>query len=348
MAHVANRSGVKLLATLRIKGGFSETQSMSSDLADRPSRRAAYYDLFQKLSEATFILDIQTFRVLDANLAAEHLTGIDTSDLVGRDVLEFVPDTERLSVQKSLRVARRRNTPYRFETRWTGSSAPKQTAWQACVLKLVDGLEVVQAVISDVTELVESRRREAEYLAKLEALSTTDEMTKISNFRSLMSEARAEHDRSFRYQTPFSIVFIDVDHFKHYNDRNGHPAGDAVLEELARVLKAQSRTTDLVARYGGEEFAVLCRGVPTNGAAVLAERIRKAVEDHTFAFGDAQPLGRLTVSVGVAGFPADGPALDDVFEKADQALYESKRLGRNRVTLYSPQIRTKPKARKAA
>lgn len=160
-------------------------------------------------------------------------------------------------------------------------------------------------------------------------------MTQISNYRRFKAELEREHQRVQAEGGAYSIVFCDVDHFQKYNDREGHPAGDALLKQLASLIKSRCRTTDLPARYGGEEFAVLCRGTPAEGARVFAERLRAAIEEHAFDGGAAQPLGRISMSIGVAGYPVHGATPQLVLQRADQALYLSKNSGRNRVSLAS-------------
>jgi diguanylate cyclase (GGDEF)-like protein len=126
-----------------------------------------------------------------------------------------------------------------------------------------------------------------------------------------------------------------MDHFKNYNDTNGHPAGDQLLREFAGILKTQSRETDLVARYGGEEFVVLATETPTPKVTTFAERIREMVAKHPFAHAQKQPLGHVSVSIGVASYPDDGQTPEAVLQAADQAVYASKKGGRDRVTLSS-------------
>jgi diguanylate cyclase (GGDEF)-like protein len=129
---------------------------------------------------------------------------------------------------------------------------------------------------------------------------------------------------------------LDVDFFKAYNDRNGHPAGDIVLKEIARILIRNVRGTDIVARYGGEEFVVLLPETPLESAMTVAEKIRKTVNDHHFPFKDGNADDKLTVSIGVASYPDSRITSDqDLIETADRALYNAKRNGRNQVILFS-------------
>ncbi|HWN70963.1 MAG TPA: GGDEF domain-containing protein, partial [Haliangium sp.] len=151
---------------------------------------------------------------------------------------------------------------------------------------------------------------------------------------SLQQHLQREIERSKRNRLPLSLLMIDVDHFKQYNDRHGHPAGDGILRRLARLMDADRRTNDLCARYGGEEFVMLLVDTEKHTAARVAERLRRRVADHAFPHAGTQPGGRLSISVGVASFPGDSSSAAGLVEAADQALYQAKRQGRNRVALY--------------
>ena len=169
----------------------------------------------------------------------------------------------------------------------------------------------------------------------LERLSLTDEMTGLSNFRSFQSRLALEHERARLKGQTYSVIFADVDHFKHYNDRNGHPAGDVALKKVASVLRSSADRSQFVARYGGEEFVVLCAGMDRRSAAEFAEKIRAAVSNADFAHGKAQPLGKVSISLGVAEFSSVlTPA--EVLKKADEALYQAKKDGRDRVAVDTP------------
>lgn len=168
-------------------------------------------------------------------------------------------------------------------------------------------------------------------LEATERMAVTDELTRLFNHRYFMSGLHREIDRAGRYGQTLSLCMIDVDHFKKYNDTQGHPAGNVALRDLAAILRGESRATDVVARFGGEEFAIIF--VETEGkiAKVVAERIRKRVEEHPFVGEDALPGGKLTVSIGCASFPKQGDSSAALLEAADKALYEAKGAGRNRV-----------------
>ena len=171
----------------------------------------------------------------------------------------------------------------------------------------------------------------AESNKDLERLATTDALTGLPNQRQLrarLAEVQARHDRG---GSPFSLLFLDIDHFKRVNDSYGHPAGDEVLRRVAGVLSDRVRKVDLAARYGGEEFAVLLEGTDKEGALIMAERIRSAVA--AMDLGDLGVSTAVTVSVGIASVPTDCTDTDPLIAAADQALYQAKRDGRNRCVL---------------
>ena len=166
--------------------------------------------------------------------------------------------------------------------------------------------------------------------AELERLSVTDELTGLANRRHLDDELAREVQRSERHAHPFAVIMLDVDRFKLFNDTHGHPAGDAVLAELARILRKSAREVDTVARYGGEEFFLIVPETSVTGVALMAERIRASTEAHAFAVGDGAAEVRVTVSLGYAVFPEHGRTPDAMIDAADQALYRAKQGGRNR------------------
>ena len=162
-----------------------------------------------------------------------------------------------------------------------------------------------------------------------------DALTRAFNKKYFVDRLDTEIAYARRHRQPVSLVMFDVDFFKRVNDTYGHLAGDFVLQRLARIAQGTVRTEDVFARYGGEEFGVICRGVGLFNAGILAERIRTMVGAHAFDWeGTRLPI---TISVGVAAYPevdAKNPA--ELIAAADEALYEAKRTGRNRVLLKHP------------
>ena len=175
-------------------------------------------------------------------------------------------------------------------------------------------------------ELEHANRLLAELNIRLEALATTDGLTGLKNHRTFQERLQDEVRRAVRYSSPLSILMLDVDRFKTYNDAFGHPAGDAILRKIAGVLQAKARTTDFVARYGGEEFAVILPETDREHARTAAERFRGAIE------AESWPEWAVTASFGVATLSRTTGDAVALIAQADAALYQSKRIGRNCVT----------------
>jgi diguanylate cyclase (GGDEF)-like protein len=172
-----------------------------------------------------------------------------------------------------------------------------------------------------------------------------DGLTKVFNKKYFTDYLEKEFAYAARHSAPLALIFLDIDFFKRINDTHGHPAGDFVLSELSQLMATLVRTEDVLARFGGEEFTVLCRGTDLGGAKIVAERLRRTVEAHTFSFG-AKTIP-VTISLGIAGIP-DTAIVDHAafLASADKALYEAKRTGRNRVCLHGTETTPKPAARR--
>jgi diguanylate cyclase (GGDEF)-like protein len=159
-----------------------------------------------------------------------------------------------------------------------------------------------------------------------------DGLTHAYNKRTFGERLDTEFQYALRHDAPVFLVFIDIDHFKHINDAHGHPAGDAVLVQLASLVASMTAEDDLFARYGGEEFAIVVRSAEAGAVAALAERIRAAVASHPFMFEGSGTRIPVTISLGIARAPAPGLAsAADLITRADEAMYAAKRDGRNRV-----------------
>lgn len=175
------------------------------------------------------------------------------------------------------------------------------------------------------------KNRELEVANKrLKKLSITDGLTELFNHRHVHELLRDEFERSRRSEEPLAVVMIDLDRFKAVNDTYGHPTGDVVLYETARILRETAREIDMVGRYGGEEFIAILPNTDEEEGARFAERVRQAVEAHLYR--DEQNEIRMTCSSGVASFPAEGvESPEELLKNADEALYLAKESGRNRV-----------------
>jgi diguanylate cyclase (GGDEF)-like protein len=171
---------------------------------------------------------------------------------------------------------------------------------------------------------------------QLKALSTTDGLTQLANHRAFQERLREEFRRAQRYDDPMALILMDVDHFKAINDTHGHLAGDEVLHRVAQALRSAVRETDFVARYGGEEFGVLLPKTHLAGALTVAERMSQSLRA---VRAQADAAIRVTASFGVSGFPGRGvTTAEQLLKTADEALYRSKREGRNKISLFQSSL----------
>ena len=165
----------------------------------------------------------------------------------------------------------------------------------------------------------------------------TDHLTRLYNRRYFMNRAEEELERSLSKQAPMSLVMVDIDHFKAFNDTYGHSTGDRVLQAVAATLQDAVRTTDTCARHGGEEFTMLLPDTPGDNAVHMANRVRRTLGGTRFTGLGLPANAALTISAGVATCPRDATAVEDLLELADRALYRAKAEGRDRVCQYEPE-----------
>jgi diguanylate cyclase (GGDEF)-like protein len=299
-----------------------------------------------------------------AVLADHMMPGLTGVELLEK-ASEMQPDAVRILITASERVddlrdAVNRARVHRFvskplrvmDLRTTVTSAIREMLLEQENRRLVEELseknQRLQKALSEVQNherklerVVESRTQELRIaMAELEKLALRDGLTGLYNHRFLQEALTSELARGARYNHAVSLVFLDVDHFKNYNDLHGHPAGDALLKQLAAILtdtgdmpelRFRGRMTDIAARYGGEEFVVVLPQTPKEGARIRADRLRESIEGFPFPQETEQPMGKVTVSVGVATYPDDALTKQSLLEAADQALYRAKRAGRNLV-----------------
>ncbi len=199
----------------------------------------------------------------------------------------------------------------------------------------------IKVVANDLLENVEKDRGIVEEdpgltLNQLTQMAFTDFLTGLANLRYFNVRFKEEVRRAERYHRALSLVMMDLDHFKEFNDKYGHPTGNCALEYIAATLRDEIRDTDLAARYGGEEFVLALHETSKREAMEMAERIRREIETHPVCVQEGNQMRYITVSMGVATFPRDARTADDLISAADKALYASKRNGRNRVSLFEP------------
>ena len=192
-----------------------------------------------------------------------------------------------------------------------------------------DELRLLKAIMMNVKNVLTKARMYEE----MEKQATIDGLTQIANHRKFQEVLESEMERAGRYSLPLTLLLMDIDFFKKFNDTHGHSTGDLVLKSVARSLENSIRTSDFCARYGGEEFVVMLIQTDEEQSRMLSERIRQAVERMELEVEGKQL--HVTVSIGSATFPYDGKLKTDLIENADKALYYSKEHGRNRVSFYS-------------
>ncbi len=204
--------------------------------------------------------------------------------------------------------------------------------WPAEILPFGDPEETerrrreLAAANAYILELEEMQWELMQSISRLVELAATDALTGLRNRRYFNDSLETASSLGHRHGLPLSMVMVDVDHFKQYNDAFGHCAGDEVLQVVARVLRESVRDHDVAARYGGEEFAVLLMATDAEGAVRFSERVREAIASHRW------PLRRVTISLGVATLEPSTKEPNGLVEAADRALYHSKMCGRDRVT----------------
>lgn len=197
-------------------------------------------------------------------------------------------------------------------------------SFSATAVRDVERLRTALVLLVEQTDQLEKLSIYSDY-------ANFDGLTGLHNHRYFQEALSKEVARAQRLGYPVSLMMIDIDHFKKYNDSHGHPSGDLALKEIAGVLKRSIRTYDLAARYGGEELVLLLPQVSPHRALPLAERIRSAVAELSLRGATDSASAKLTISVGLAGLPANAKSKSDLVKRADQALYLAKEEGRNRV-----------------
>ncbi len=188
-----------------------------------------------------------------------------------------------------------------------------------------ESLESIMPIISQAALAIENARM----FNHTEWMAQTDDLTGLYNHRYFQKTLHQEIVRAKVSLQALSLIIVDIDYFKVYNDTNGHDRGNEALQNVALIMKSVIGAQGLVCRFGGEEFVVLISGKSKTESKIYADQIRVAVETTNFYHEDTQPLGKLTVSVGIASFPDDGDQPDQIFQSADRALYQAKSLGRN-------------------
>lgn len=206
----------------------------------------------------------------------------------------------------------------------------------------ISGVVVVFAALKDVairrlfdsfTQIFKVSYLNMKMQKRIHDMAIKDPLTGLYNRRYFNEKLEEELSRSRRTQLPVSLIFLDIDHFKKYNDNNGHPMGDVLLKMFSQVLKKTSRKNDIVCRIGGEEFVIILPHTDQMGAAIKAEKLRRVITATPFPHGEKQPLGLVSSSMGVSEYPSHAHDGEELVRAADEALYQVKSAARNRVCL---------------
>ena len=249
----------------------------------------------------------------------------------------LIPDTRKES--RYLHYKGRRHTdgallclPMKVKDRVVGVLAFERTALEGFVDSEILFLEAISNAAAIAIE-------NAQLYARMQELSATDELTRVANRRAFQERLEHELRRADRFHRNVSVLMIDIDYFKKFNDTHGHLDGDQVLQRASAVFRENVREVDLVARYGGEEFVVVLPDADKVEAGAVAEKLRNRVAKTRFPKAETQPGGKLTISIGVASYPTDAPDGEGLLNSADFSLYRAKETGRNRVVIFDEALR---------
>jgi diguanylate cyclase (GGDEF)-like protein/PAS domain S-box-containing protein len=298
--------------------------------------------LVASLSIPVFVLDTEA-RVMIWNRACEQLTGVPAHEVLGTGdhwrsfyeqrrptLADLVLQNRNEDVRRLLpRSAAETSSPGLCLESWFDMPRVGRRRYLAADASPIFGAGgQLAAVVETLRDLTDEKMAQL----ALEQLATRDGLTGLANRRCFDDTLHAEWARALRQQQPLSLLMVDVDNFKAYNDANGHLGGDECLKRIARAVASEMRANDLVARYGGEEFAVILPNQSLKGAAIVAERIRCRVEQ--LQLPSTAPTRHVTVSIGAATAMA-GPdnTASQLVATADAALYRAKHMGRNRISL---------------
>jgi diguanylate cyclase (GGDEF)-like protein len=187
-------------------------------------------------------------------------------------------------------------------------------------------------------KLRENEKILQDLLKKSRELSITDGLTHLYNQTHFFEVLEHEVQQSRRYNNVFSVVILDIDDFKKFNDTNGHILGSQALERVGLIMKRIFRASDILARYGGDEFVAILPHTDRVGAFLAAERLREAVDNEPFGSPGKIKKGKITISLGINSFPEGGNSVEEILSNADKALYHAKNTGRNRVVIYAAEL----------
>ncbi|NJD62485.1 MAG: diguanylate cyclase [Deltaproteobacteria bacterium] len=286
---------------------------------------AKFRTLFETASDAILSID-ENGLVIMANRAAKEVFEYPGHEIVGIDFRRILGSGQEGTWEVLARYASCPETEKFVESSAVSRSGKKIPFHISVSENISDGKRFFTAIMRDVSQI-------KAYEEDLQVLANTDSLTRLFNRRQLYPILQKELDRAARKKIPFSVLLIDIDHFKQFNDRYGHAGGDLLLAGFADKMRMTLRQMDSAFRFGGEEFVVLLPETAGLEAMVPAERLRRFIASSRFPMPpDGQPVS-ITVSIGIAGY-REGDMIDDVVRHADLAMYAAKNGGRNRVVDY--------------
>lgn len=269
----------------------------------------------------------KNYRYQYINAKTANLFQMQPNDIIGKREEDFMPEVEAKKFRALDQKVFISGQPQSGEEEYTTPNGQKHYYWSVKVpVKDIHGeISSYIGFSSDITELSLLRNRLQEKNQQLQEMSITDHLTKLYNRHKLDEVLTQEMDRANRYSHDCGIMIIDIDYFKSVNDTYGHQMGDTTLKEFATLLKTHSRKVDTVGRWGGEEFLIICSETNLAGVIILANKLRETISTHCFTIGSQQ-----TASFGVTSYQ-QGENIHSLLQRADHALYQAKKRGRNRV-----------------
>lgn len=346
IAPVVDSEG-RILNFIAVKEDITKRKDTESALRSSEQR---FRHLVMSAPDAVFGID-QNGKIILANRQAANLLGYEDEELIGLDVDDLVPNalrdghaghreaflerplTRAMGMNMELAARRKDGDIVPVEINLSHSIMEKGPLVIA-YMRDITQRKLAADALRDANQKLEKQLREIEMLqASLREQALHDPLTQLHNRRFLDEAIDQEFHHAERVSESLSIILLDIDHFKVINDKFGHAAGDACLVALANILRRNLRKADISCRYGGEEFLLVLPATNVEGAKIFAEKLRLLIQNEVF--GVEQKEIKFTISVGIAAYPIHGTTRDEIINRADDALYRSKRRGRNCVTVWS-------------
>jgi len=302
------------------EGTFRDiTQRIEADRQLR-EREKQYRALFENNHAVMLLMDPRTGRIVDANPAAVQFYG-HPAETLRTMALSDINAQDETAIFKEMVDSRREKRTYFIHRHRLASGEERDVEVYSGPI-MVQGNQLIYSVVHDITERVRLER-------EMKRLATTDALTGADNRHEFFRRAEQEMRRARRYGHALSVIMLDIDYFKSINDTHGHQTGDAVLKALAALVRASLRDTDIFGRLGGEEFAMILPETDLENGRRVARRLREDLAGLTVRLRDKAV--NFTVSIGVTGLKGKDRVVEDAINRADEALYRAKRMGRNRV-----------------